>query len=149
MCNHSPQCPVAEATDHDAAKVVAHDPKTGYSLLCNGVITFEDGGEIAPDGHVTDANRGPAPHAADDLNLRIDLQILKLKLVEAQLRVVLAASQATVDRHRELTERPTPDPVPTGVIAFMKADPLSYAIWVGLLTYSMVVMVAAMAGLIK
>ncbi len=62
MCPHQPPCPSADATDHDAARVVACFPEQGWSLLCNGVIVFEDHGEILPDGRAVDAHRGPAPH---------------------------------------------------------------------------------------
>ena len=56
MCTHSPVCPSATAPDHDAARVVASHPEQGWSLLCNGVVLFEDTGEILPDG------RTVAPH---------------------------------------------------------------------------------------
>jgi hypothetical protein len=50
MCEHAPICPSADATDHDAARVVAAHPEQGWSLLCNGVVTFDDSGELLPDG---------------------------------------------------------------------------------------------------
>jgi hypothetical protein len=56
MCAHSPTCPSADRSDHDAAKVVSTHPEQGWSLLCNGVVVFEDTGEILPDGQVV------APH---------------------------------------------------------------------------------------
>jgi hypothetical protein len=31
-----------------AAKAIAAHPEQGWSLLCNGVIAFEDGGAIIP-----------------------------------------------------------------------------------------------------
>jgi hypothetical protein len=43
-------------------RVVACFPEQGWSLLCNGVIVFEDHGEIRPDGSACAADRGPAPH---------------------------------------------------------------------------------------
>jgi Family of unknown function (DUF5999) len=55
-CPHTPPCPVAGAADHDAARVVSSHPEQGWSLLCNGVVVFDDTGEILPDGHVV------APH---------------------------------------------------------------------------------------
>ena len=55
-CTHSPACPGATAADHDAARVVRSHPEQGWSLLCNGVVVFEDTGEILPDG------RTVAPH---------------------------------------------------------------------------------------
>src|SRR5690606_20873593 len=49
-CTHVPPCPEALAVDRDAAQVVASYPEQGWSLLCNGVILFEDTGELLPDG---------------------------------------------------------------------------------------------------
>jgi uncharacterized protein DUF5999 len=63
MCPHQPPCPGADAVDHDAARLVACFPEQGWSLLCNGVIVFEDTGEIMPDGSPVAPHRGPAPHA--------------------------------------------------------------------------------------
>jgi len=52
-CRHEPACPSADGVDRDAAHVVAAHPEQGWSLLCNGVVVFEDFGEILPDGHCT------------------------------------------------------------------------------------------------
>ena len=60
MCQHSPSCPSALAADHDAARVVTTHPEQGWSLLCNGVVLFEDTGEILPDGSVVAPHR-PLP----------------------------------------------------------------------------------------
>jgi hypothetical protein len=49
-CKHDPPCPAADAIDHSAARVIAAHPEQGWSLLCNGVITFDDTGELLPDG---------------------------------------------------------------------------------------------------
>jgi hypothetical protein len=35
--------------------VVAAHPEQGWSLLCNGVVLFEDYGELLPDGRVVPA----------------------------------------------------------------------------------------------
>ena len=56
MCTHSPACPAASAPDHDAAAVLSRHSEQGWSLLCNGVVLFEDTGELLPDG------RAIAPH---------------------------------------------------------------------------------------
>jgi hypothetical protein len=64
MCPHHPPCPPAEAPDHDAARVVASHPEQGWSLLCNGVVVFEDYGELAPDGTASIGVRPAPPHAA-------------------------------------------------------------------------------------
>src|SRR5580658_175859 len=50
MCQHQPRCPEWPAPDHLAARIVADQPGQGWSLLCNGVIEFDDGGELLPDG---------------------------------------------------------------------------------------------------
>lgn len=50
MCPHTPPCPPAYAPDHDAARLVAFHPEQGWGLLCNGVVVFEDTGELLPDG---------------------------------------------------------------------------------------------------
>jgi len=63
MCQHQPHCPTAEAMDRDAAQTVACFPEQGWSLLCNGVILFEDTGELLPDGRTIAPHRGPARHA--------------------------------------------------------------------------------------
>lgn len=55
-CPHSPSCPPAEAPDHDAARTVSRHVEQGWALLCNGVVLFEDTGELLPDGSII------APH---------------------------------------------------------------------------------------
>lgn len=55
-CRHVPQCPSAAAADHAAARVVASHPEQGWSVLCNGVVVFDDLGEILPDGTCLDAH---------------------------------------------------------------------------------------------
>jgi hypothetical protein len=63
MCQHQPPCPSAEAVDREAARVIASFCEQGWSLLCNGVIVFEDTGELLPDGRTVAPHRGPARHA--------------------------------------------------------------------------------------
>lgn len=70
-CEHEPPCPPADATDHDAARVVRHDDNLDASLLCNGVWLFGDTGELIPDDspcgcHIEDPHRGPARHAGKE-----------------------------------------------------------------------------------
>ena len=66
LCTHNPACPSADAADRDAAHVVSAHPEQGWSLLCNGVVVFDDFGELLPDGHYTDSRRREllmaAPH---------------------------------------------------------------------------------------
>jgi hypothetical protein len=52
MCPHQPSCPSADSPDREAAHVVVHYPEQGWSLLCNGVILFEDTGELLPNGQI-------------------------------------------------------------------------------------------------
>jgi hypothetical protein len=56
-CPHHPPCPPATAPDRDAARIIAAQPVQGWSLLCNGVISFEDTGELLPDGSVIPPHR--------------------------------------------------------------------------------------------
>ncbi|OAH15533.1 hypothetical protein STSP_11350 [Streptomyces jeddahensis] len=56
MCQHQPPCPTADSADREAAVLVVHHPEQGWSLLCNGVLLFEDTGELLPDGRII------APH---------------------------------------------------------------------------------------
>lgn len=51
MCHHRPHCPSADAYDRLAAHIVAAHPEQGWNLLCNGVVAFDDGGLLLPDGH--------------------------------------------------------------------------------------------------
>lgn len=64
MCSHVPTCPAADAVDRQAARVVASVPEQGWSLLCNGVIIFDDTGELLPDGRTIPPSRGPARRAS-------------------------------------------------------------------------------------
>ncbi|MEU8543122.1 DUF5999 family protein [Streptomyces sp. NPDC048717] len=56
MCQHQPACPSAGSTDREAASPIASYPEQGWTLLCNGVLLFEDTGELLPDGQII------APH---------------------------------------------------------------------------------------
>jgi Family of unknown function (DUF5999) len=51
-----PPCPSADAVDAEAAVTVANHCEQGWSLLCNGIVLFDDTGELLPDGRVV------APH---------------------------------------------------------------------------------------
>jgi hypothetical protein len=50
MCTHQPLCPGADRPNHRAAHTITARPEQGWSLLCNGVIVFDDSGEPSPDG---------------------------------------------------------------------------------------------------
>jgi hypothetical protein len=61
MCPHNPTCPDANAPDREAARTIASHPEQGWSLLCNGVVAFEDTGELLPGGETV------APHRPTDV----------------------------------------------------------------------------------
>jgi hypothetical protein len=50
MCDHQPPCPPIEARDREAARTVHRHPEQGWSRLCNGLVLFDDGGELLPSG---------------------------------------------------------------------------------------------------
>jgi hypothetical protein len=60
MCQHIPTCPSSEEPAREAARVVSSHPEQGWSLLCNGVILFEDTGELLPDCSTVLPHRGCA-----------------------------------------------------------------------------------------
>ena len=62
MCPHSPSCPDARALDREAARTVVSHPEQGWSLLCNGIVVFEDTGELLPGGDTV------APHRPTDVS---------------------------------------------------------------------------------
>ena len=61
MCQHTPPCPDASAPDREAAHTIVSHPEQGWSLLCNGIVLFEDTGELLPNGVVI------APHRPTEL----------------------------------------------------------------------------------
>ncbi|AXK34688.1 hypothetical protein DVA86_20565 [Streptomyces armeniacus] len=56
-CPHTPPCPPADRPDREAARTVAHFPEQGWSRLCNGLVLFDDTGELLPDGRVIPPHR--------------------------------------------------------------------------------------------
>jgi hypothetical protein len=50
LCRHEPRCPSPDAADRYRAHVLVSHPEQGWSLLCNGVIVFDDLGALLP-GH--------------------------------------------------------------------------------------------------
>ena len=56
-CTHSPKCPEALDEHCCSAHVAADHSEQGWCRLCNGVILFDDGHYLAPDGH-----SGTVPH---------------------------------------------------------------------------------------
>jgi Family of unknown function (DUF5999) len=64
MCPHTPSCPDATAPDREAARTIISHPEQGWSLLCNGIVIFEDTGELLPGGTEI------CPHRPTDLPLQ-------------------------------------------------------------------------------
>jgi hypothetical protein len=64
VCDHLPPCPKATDPDRDAARVVVTYPQQGWSLLCNGVVIFDDTGELLPDGSPVPPHRPAVCHNA-------------------------------------------------------------------------------------
>ena len=56
-CPHAPPCPPPEAPGCQAARVIASHPAQGWSLLCNGVVAFDDTGALLPDGSAVEPDR--------------------------------------------------------------------------------------------
>lgn len=56
-CCHQPACPSSDAADRYRAHVVAAHPEQGWSLLCNGVIVFDDLGALLPGSELIPAQR--------------------------------------------------------------------------------------------
>jgi hypothetical protein len=52
MCSHTPQCPAADSVARTLAVVIADHHEQGWTLLCNGVIHFDDGADLLPSGAV-------------------------------------------------------------------------------------------------
>ncbi len=63
-CRHEPACPGFDALNREAAHTVVAHPEQGWSLLCNGVVLFDDTGELLPDGRIV------APHRPTQWSVR-------------------------------------------------------------------------------
>lgn len=50
VCQHQPRCPDALGPGRLAARLVVSHPEQGWSLLCNGIVVFEDTGALLPGG---------------------------------------------------------------------------------------------------
>jgi hypothetical protein len=63
MCIHEPRCPSEGDIARTAARVIANHPEQGWSLLCNGIVFFDDGGLLLPGGRaaVRHARMGASP----------------------------------------------------------------------------------------
>ncbi|MFE7777641.1 DUF5999 family protein [Streptomyces sp. NPDC057445] len=60
MCQHRPPCPSPDAPDREAAVVLTRRSVQGWALLCNGVLLFDETGELLPEGQVVTPHR-PIP----------------------------------------------------------------------------------------
>jgi len=55
VCSHSPACPKAtDITCCQACVTADHYAEQGWSRLCNGLIVFDDGSYLSPDGEIMD-----------------------------------------------------------------------------------------------
>ncbi len=59
-CHHERPCPGPGAHDRLAAHTIVSHPEQGWSLLCNGIVIFDDGGELLPDGTAEGPHRAGA-----------------------------------------------------------------------------------------
>lgn len=57
MCPHRPRCPSAQSPDALSAVVIARQPEQSWFLLCNGVVCFDDGGALLPDGRTVERHK--------------------------------------------------------------------------------------------
>ena len=65
-CPHMSACPPPQARGRQAARVVASRPEQGWSLLCNGVVVFDDTGALLPDGSAIEPDRWTRQPATAD-----------------------------------------------------------------------------------
>ena len=61
MCPHTPPCPAPSDPDREAAHTIVSHPEQGWSLLCNGVIVFDDMGASLYLAAARGSARVPAP----------------------------------------------------------------------------------------
>ncbi len=52
MCTHSPRCPEAGDANCCTAHVLVDHSEQGWCKLCNGLILFDDGLYLDPEGRV-------------------------------------------------------------------------------------------------
>lgn len=64
LCPHVPACPPPQARWRQAARVLACHPEQGWSLLCNGVVAFDDTGALLPDGSAIEPDHTTQPGPA-------------------------------------------------------------------------------------
>lgn len=57
MCEHDPACPEADDPRCCSAHTVSDHSEQGWCRLCNGVILFDDGVFLRPDGHLEQVPR--------------------------------------------------------------------------------------------
>jgi hypothetical protein len=57
MCTHTPACPDARSVACCAAHVQSDHSEQGWCRLCNGVILFDDGWYLHPEGKISPVPR--------------------------------------------------------------------------------------------
>lgn len=71
MCTHQPMCPSADSPARQLAHTVAAHPEQGWSLLCNGVVVFDDLGELLPTPVVPPVVRAAAPSVVSPVTVLV------------------------------------------------------------------------------
>lgn len=74
MCHHLPACPPADSAGRRRARIVDAHPDQGWSRLCNGLILFEDGGEMLTarfSARHRCSVRGPVYYSPEPLGLAV------------------------------------------------------------------------------
>jgi Family of unknown function (DUF5999) len=112
MCQHQPPCPPAGAPDRAAARTLASHPEQGWSLLCNRVVLFDDGGELLPDGTpveppgpLGETGIQPARSRSFPVELEIVAAIPRVDLAHRRVHPRVAAQGLSVSRRREKPAR--------------------------------------------
>ena len=119
MCQHQPYCPAADASDHDAARVIAEHSEQGWVLLCNGIVRFDDDGELLPDGRAIPAP--PSRHGRRDFRWLVSRSPSRRRRRPAWRKnstcVRRADGGCRTDMPIHLAERATPPMAPRDVHA--------------------------------
>jgi hypothetical protein len=101
MCTHEPPCPRATDSGREAARVVASYPEQGWIMLCNGVVVFDDTGELMPDGSSVAPHRpGVSRTAATAHRARKEIRALVARFASADLPLGLRLPEPQRGRFR-------------------------------------------------
>jgi Family of unknown function (DUF5999) len=125
MCQHQPPCPPAGAPDRAAARTLASHPEQGWSLLCNRVVLFDDGGELLPGGRAVEppgplgeTGIQPSRSRSFPVELQIIAAILRVDLAYRRVHPPVAAQRLSAPA----AHRPDGDTAAAGGVA-VTTDP--------------------------